>query len=104
MRRTAILIIVLLLAVLPSIAPKGDRSVNLTLNLRAQVQEAGPEGTWREVDHKRMIPGNEVAIIICDMWDKHWCKSATNRCEALAKKMEPVLESARKKGVLIVHA
>jgi nicotinamidase-related amidase len=38
------------------------------------------------------------------MWDDHWCKSAARRCDALAKKMEPVLQAARARGVTIIHA
>ena len=32
---------------------------------------------------------NETAIIICDMWNQHWCKSATER--ALRSCMHPVI-------------
>src|SRR5262249_39476665 len=43
-------------------------------------------------------------IIICDMWDRHWCDGATQRCDAIAKKMAPVIVAAREKGVQIIHA
>ncbi|MDR3228620.1 MAG: ThuA domain-containing protein [Puniceicoccales bacterium] len=46
----------------------------------------------------------ETAIIICDMWDKHWCKHATARVGELAPTMNEVLTIAREKGVSIVHA
>ena len=45
-----------------------------------------------------------AAIVICDMWDNHWCASATQRVNELAHKMEPVLETCRASGILIVHA
>jgi nicotinamidase-related amidase len=38
------------------------------------------------------------------MWDKHWCTGATNRVEQITKRMEPVLEEARRAGILIIHA
>ena len=44
------------------------------------------------------------ALIVCDMWDKHWCSGANVRVAALVKKLEPVLETARRKGMIIVHA
>lgn len=50
------------------------------------------------------MPSNHTAIIICDMWDKHWCTGASNRVEILARRMEPVLEQARAKSILIIHA
>lgn len=46
----------------------------------------------------------ETAIIICDMWDKHWCKGATERVAEMAPLMNEVVSLAREKGVLIVHA
>ena len=46
----------------------------------------------------------ETAIIICDMWDKHWCKGATERVAELAPVINDVITVARNKGALIVHA
>ncbi|MDR0520672.1 MAG: isochorismatase family protein [Planctomycetaceae bacterium] len=46
----------------------------------------------------------ETAIIVCDMWDQHWCKHSTARFTELAAALEPVLKAARDKGVSIVHA
>lgn len=47
---------------------------------------------------------SETAIIICDMWNQHWCKGATARVAELAPTINKVITIARKKGVLIVHA
>ncbi|MDR1886731.1 MAG: isochorismatase family protein [Prevotellaceae bacterium] len=46
----------------------------------------------------------QTAIIICDMWDKHWCNDATARVAEIAPAMNEVLAIARGKGVKIVHA
>jgi nicotinamidase-related amidase len=45
-----------------------------------------------------------TALIICDMWDCHWCKSAARRCAALAARVNEFAEAARRLGVLVVHA
>jgi nicotinamidase-related amidase len=47
---------------------------------------------------------NKTAIIICDMWDQHWCKGATGRVGELAPVMNEVVSNARKQGVFIIHA
>ena len=47
---------------------------------------------------------HETAIIICDMWDQHWCKGATSRVAELASRLNRVISAARQKGMLIVHA
>ena len=74
------------------------------LNLRTRVETFKGSGAWDEVTFSKQAPISEIAIIICDMWDKHWCDGATKRCGALAKKMEPVLAAARAKGIQIIHA
>ncbi|MDR1938825.1 MAG: hypothetical protein LBQ73_10075 [Tannerellaceae bacterium] len=47
---------------------------------------------------------SQTAIVICDMWDKHWCPDATARVAEIAPAMNEVLTVARSKGVKIVHA
>ena len=46
----------------------------------------------------------ETAIIVCDMWDDHWCKSAAGRVGEIAPRMNETLKAARALGVRIVHA
>ena len=46
----------------------------------------------------------ETAIIVCDMWDRHWCDAATARVAELAPALNETLAAAREKGVSIVHA
>ena len=46
----------------------------------------------------------ETAVIICDMWDKHWCKGATRRVGEMAPAINDFITAARSRGVLIVHA
>ena len=76
----------------------------LKLKLRTRVEAFKGSDTWDEVAVTRDVPVAEVAIIICDMWDKHWCDGATTRCDALADKMVPVIKAARAKGIQIIHA
>jgi nicotinamidase-related amidase len=47
---------------------------------------------------------NKTAIIICDMWDDHWCKSAARRVGEMAGPMNKVIKKARDRGVFIIHA
>ncbi|QJW99198.1 isochorismatase family protein [Frigoriglobus tundricola] len=60
---------------------------------------------------KQLVPTNltvaidpaKTAVVVCDMWDDHWCKSASQRCAELAKRAEPVLRACRGRGMTIVH-
>ncbi len=80
--------------------PKG----NILLNLRSREQKGENSDQWREVTSQKEFGIGETAFLICDMWDKHWCKGATRRCEQLAKKMNHVVKAAREKGIQIIHA
>jgi nicotinamidase-related amidase len=64
---------------------------------------AGSEQVHEHNGSREFAP-RETAILICDTWDKHWCASATKRCDALARQMAPLVEQARARGVHIIHA
>lgn len=74
------------------------------LGLRSRIELFHGSGEWNEVRVDYQFDPAKSALIICDMWDRHWCRGANARVAALVKKLEPVLESARRKGVIVVHA
>jgi nicotinamidase-related amidase len=88
----------------PARDSKGDTGALLTLHLRTRVEAFKGSGVWEEINLTKQFPAKESAIIVCDMWDKHWCQNASERCGEMAKKMDKVLKSARASGVLIIHA
>jgi nicotinamidase-related amidase/type 1 glutamine amidotransferase len=45
----------------------------------------------------------QTAMVVCDMWNQHWCQGATARVAEMAPRMNEVLKAARAKGVLIIH-
>ena len=45
----------------------------------------------------------KTAVVICDMWDKHWCQGATARVAEMAPRMNEVIGAARDRGVLVIH-
>ncbi len=76
----------------------------LTLHLRSRVEPFKGTGDWREVNFEAQFPIDSTAIVICDMWDKHWCSGASARVDILARKMAPVIDQARASGIQIIHA
>jgi|SRR5690349_1329513 len=86
----------------PPLRPKPEGVIRL--QLRTRVETFKGSGVWDEVALVKEVPVAEVAIVICDMWDKHWCDGATKRCGELAGKMAPVIRAARAKGIQIIHA
>lgn len=44
------------------------------------------------------------AIILCDVWDKHWCRGASERVDRLAPRIAAVVTELRGAGMLVIHA
>ena len=55
-------------------------------------------------DNPTPFDPSRSAIILCDMWDKHWCRGAVDRLGPIVEKSRPLLEAARKKRMVIIHA
>ncbi|MFQ5733762.1 MAG: isochorismatase family protein [Planctomycetaceae bacterium] len=60
--------------------------------------------SWKPLVKTVEWNASETAIIICDMWDNHYCKSSAQRVDAMAPKMNRVITAARNHGVMIIHA
>jgi nicotinamidase-related amidase len=71
----------------------------LTVSLRTHDHDTGQE-TLEQVQWQAA----ETAIIICDMWDDHYCQSAAQRVGVMAPRMNAVITAARNHGVQIIHA
>src|SRR5204862_1824110 len=74
------------------------------ITLKARSRESAAPGLYRETEQPMTWAPKETAIVICDMWDKHWCNCATQRVAEMAPKMNAVVKNARARGVYIIHA
>jgi nicotinamidase-related amidase len=92
---------VLVLCALPPAARGADSGVHLTLRSRVKAQE---RDAFAIVENKVAWDPKKTALIICDMWDDHWCKSATRRVAELAGPLNDAVTTARAEGVFIIHA
>jgi nicotinamidase-related amidase len=77
---------------------------SVVVRMRTRVEPFHHAGIETDGYFDGAIEPARTAIVITDMWDQHWCQGATRRVGAIALKMEPLLEQARKAGVLIIHA
>ncbi|MBC8353406.1 MAG: isochorismatase family protein [Planctomycetes bacterium] len=73
------------------------------LKLPARCQVADDDQAFRPCNETLNWAAKETAIVVCDMWDKHWCQGATRRVAEMAPRMNEVISAARDKGVLIIH-
>ena len=78
----------------------------LRLALRSQLLERDEGGhyVWRV--HLRTVEWSppETALLLCDVWDNHWCRGAVERLEAMVPRMNNLVTRLRARGVRIIHA
>lgn len=89
--------------IISSFTLAADEAAPLTLNLRKRVEVAAGAKRWHTLTTPTRWDPKQTAIVICDMWDKHWCPTATTRVGEMASRMNDVVKAARQRGVLIIH-
>ncbi|MBM4003169.1 MAG: nicotinamidase [Planctomycetes bacterium] len=86
------------LALCSAVATAADITVHKQQRAPQTDQEFGVVGSTEKWDSA------QTALIVCDVWDAHHCLNAVRRVAEMAPRMNLVLETARKKGCLIIHA
>ena len=101
---TATLIGTLIFSIMtPLTAPAEDGQLRLTLRTQVKTPATGAD-TFAPKETTAVWPAEKTVLIICDMWDDHWCKSAARRVTELAGPMNEMIKQARARGVFIIHA
>gem|GEM_PF-214903 len=90
-------ILTVLIVSVCAVVSSAGKAGNLDVRVRKR-DKTGPKVSLAKWDAAR------TAIIVCDMWDKHWCKGAALRVVEMAGHMNRTIAVARKRGVLIIHA
>src|SRR3954463_4353392 len=59
-----------------------------TLHFIARSRPKDPiSGTFEVAERPENWDARKTALIICDLWDKHWCESATRRTGEMAPRI-----------------
>src|SRR5437660_2339739 len=90
-------------ALLLLLVPALVHSAPLTLHTRSREHVAGDTNHWQVTEKTIEWDPARTAIVICDMWNEHWCKGATERVAEMAPRMNKVVTEARNRGVFIIH-
>lgn len=93
-------LLLLLLAVTATSLSAAAPALTLHTRSRLAADKATPEEPVSKVAN---WDPKKTALIICDMWDDHWCKSAARRVGEMAGPMNDVVKLARAKGIFIIH-
>ena len=95
-----------LLAFLVSVRAESPAAQAWELSLRTRQVVKLPDGSqeFRVENRKAIWNPKKTALIICDMWDDHWCHGAAARVNELAVPMNKLVHKLRDQGVFIIHA
>lgn len=96
---------VLLVAFMIPLTSNAQNDLSMTLRSRVRSRSKSEAGRAFQAREKQAKwKPNQTAIIICDMWDDHWCRSAARRVVEMAGPMNEVVKTARDQGIFIIHA
>jgi nicotinamidase-related amidase len=76
----------------------------LRMNVRQMREFESGTGKHDPITQHLTWDPKKTALIICDMWDRHWCEGAASRVAEMAPRMNEVIKELRSQGVLIIHA
>lgn len=83
-------------------APESNKD-GLRLIARTRVETSKGSGRFHAVEKPLDWKPRETAVVVCDMWDDHWCRGAAGRVAEMAPRMNAFLKAARAKGMLVIH-
>lgn len=78
--------------------------MDLNMRWRSLSADAGGRTVWQLHQERRDWPAERTALLLCDVWDDHWCRGAVERLDAMLPRMEQTVQAARAQGVHIIHA
>ena len=71
---------------------------------QALKRDAAQRAYWEVLEEEAELPCSRTALLLCDVWDKHWSKGASDRVDEMVPRMNKVAQALRDRGVTIVHA
>lgn len=77
-----------------------------TFRMRTQQLHRDHDGkaVWQVSEQEKVVPAAQTALLLCDIWDNHWSRGANLRLAQMLERMNTVVETARRRGSLIIHA
>jgi nicotinamidase-related amidase len=86
------------------VAHPDEERAHFRLTARRHLRrETGFHG-WQAQEQVVSWQSAETALIIVDMWDRHWSKGATGRVGMLAPHIDEIACAIRKQGGHVIHA
>ncbi len=84
--------------------PPGPSKLTLHTRRREAIDGKAKRPQFTVIEKTVEWDWRRTAVVVCDMWDDHWCRGAARRVVELADPMNQVIAQARQRGALIIHA
>ncbi len=78
--------------------------MELTLRSQSLTTNADGHAVWSAEETPETWKSEKTALLLCDVWNGHWCRGAVERLDAMVGRMNDVTRAVRDRGGLIVHA
>ncbi len=105
LRMTSLMVLVLMFLLFYSEKsmsfPEGKTELNLVLRSKKQIK--GDKKDWATELKEDKWAAPKTAVVVCDMWDKHWSKNASDRVGEMAPTVNLFIKKARDMGAMIIH-
>jgi nicotinamidase-related amidase len=98
-RHTPLLVLLIVAILTPAV-----HAEDISLQLRFQEETSTKSGRFHRLTRAEKWKPEQTAVIVCDVWDYHHCLNAVRRVEQLAPRLNKVLNTARDRGVTIIHS
>ena len=85
-----------------ALGEQADESRSASQAVRLELKRRGEDGG--AVLEPVSIDPARTAIVVIDMWDRHWCETYNSRVGNLVPRMNQTLRAARELGIQVVHA
>ena len=91
-------ILLFLMAVMTSAGAAAEPPKPFPLSVQTRDAKGKPASQQITIDPAK------TAVVVIDMWDRHWCKTYTERVGNMVPRMNQALAAARKLGIQVVFA
>ena len=79
-------------------------SLKVTTRVQTKARDKNQRTVWETVESEERLDPAQTALLLCDVWDNHWCRGAVERLETMVPRMNQIVEATRRAGIVIIHA
>ncbi|MEI8212724.1 MAG: ThuA domain-containing protein [Planctomycetota bacterium] len=77
---------------------------DIPLQLARQDEVDAGTGRFHRISESVSWKADQVAVIVCDVWDSHHCLNAVRRVGEVAPRIDSFVAEMRRRGATIIHA